>query len=76
MFASLHTASLTYRHVQRNGALSRVLQATRLALAARAQRDRLLSLDDSALRDIGLTRQAATAEAQRPIWDVPSAWLR
>jgi uncharacterized protein YjiS (DUF1127 family) len=37
-------------------------------------RARLATLDDHLLRDIGLTREDAEAEATRPIWDVPSHW--
>ena len=37
-------------------------------------RQRLKSLDDRALEDIGLTRAEANAEATRPIWDVPHTW--
>ncbi len=40
------------------------------------QRRTLARLDDSALRDLGLTRDEADAEAMRPIWDVPAAWRR
>lgn len=38
------------------------------------QRNALAKLDDDALRDIGLTRSEAQAEAARPAWDVPSHW--
>ncbi|MEL6171604.1 MAG: hypothetical protein AAFV87_10680 [Pseudomonadota bacterium] len=31
-------------------------------------------LDATALRDIGLEREAAEKEAKRPIWDVPANW--
>ncbi len=34
------------------------------------ERRALARLDDSALRDIGLTREEADREAKRPIWDV------
>jgi uncharacterized protein YjiS (DUF1127 family) len=40
------------------------------------QRARLATLDDRMLRDIGLTRAEAEAEATRPAWDVPSNWKR
>ncbi|MEM7296200.1 MAG: DUF1127 domain-containing protein, partial [Pseudomonadota bacterium] len=33
-------------------------------------------LDDAALRDIGLTRDQVVAETSRPLWDVPSPWMR
>ena len=44
------------------------------ALTLHRQRARLAALDDHMLRDIGLTRDEAAAEAARPVWDVPSHW--
>jgi uncharacterized protein YjiS (DUF1127 family) len=41
-----------------------------------ASRRRLAALDDHALRDIGLTRAQAEAEAARPVWDAPERWRR
>lgn len=38
------------------------------------QRRALASLDEAALRDIGLTRDAAAQEAARPLWDAPDHW--
>ena len=38
------------------------------------QRRALRSLDADALRDIGLTRTEAKAEASRPFWDAPESW--
>ncbi len=58
--------------VERPGLLTRL----RNALSLRAQRRELASLDDRALSDIGLSRDAALKEARRPVWDVPSNWLR
>jgi uncharacterized protein YjiS (DUF1127 family) len=46
------------------------------ALKVWRQRRDLLAMDDTRLRDIGLTREQAEAEAGRPVWDVPSHWLR
>ncbi|MFD1510879.1 DUF1127 domain-containing protein [Lacimonas salitolerans] len=43
-------------------------------LALHRQRQRLARLDDAALEDIGLTRDAALAEARRPLWDAPGHW--
>ncbi len=43
--------------------------------AVHHQRRSLLRLDDRALRDIGLTRDAARAESRRPFWDIPAAQL-
>lgn len=44
------------------------------AIAARRQRAALKRLDDSALNDLGISRQAALQEASKPIWDVPKNW--
>jgi uncharacterized protein YjiS (DUF1127 family) len=44
------------------------------ALALRRQRRKLASLNDAMLRDIGITREQAMAEALRPVWDVPAHW--
>jgi uncharacterized protein YjiS (DUF1127 family) len=52
--------------------LSRFIQV----YAAWSQRKRLATLDDALLRDIGLTRHQAEAEAARPIWNAPAQWLR
>lgn len=38
------------------------------------QRRTLKALDEDALRDIGVTRAEAEAEANRPIWDAPDTW--
>lgn len=38
------------------------------------QRQALKSLDDKALRDIGVTRSQADAEARRSVWDAPDSW--
>lgn len=53
-----------------------LLKRLSLGLGAARQRRRLAELDDDMLRDIGLTREDARAEARRPIWDVPQTWLR
>ena len=39
------------------------------------QRQVLKSLDSAALRDIGVTRAQADAEAERPVWDAPANWF-
>lgn len=43
-------------------------------VAVRHQRRALESLDDAALRDIGISRAEAAREAARPIWDAPDTW--
>ncbi len=42
--------------------------------AVARSRHSLARLDDHLLRDIGLTRAQAAAEAERPSWDAPSHW--
>lgn len=49
--------------------------ATRL-LGIWRQRQALKTLDEDALRDIGITRTEAEAEARRPFWDAPETWRR
>ena len=44
-----------------------------ISALARSRRS-LSRLDDHLLRDIGLTRAQALAEAERGIWDAPSHW--
>lgn len=39
-------------------------------------RQHLARLDDHLLRDIGLTREIAEAEARLPPWDAPKHWFR
>ncbi|MEZ5777946.1 MAG: DUF1127 domain-containing protein [Paracoccaceae bacterium] len=59
-------------------------QPRRLSLLARLgqmrnvrrQRLDLRDMSDRQLRDIGLTRDEAEAEAERPLWDLPTIWLR
>ena len=46
-----------------------------VALALRRQRHSLLALDAHMLRDIGLTRDQARAEAALPFWPAPEHWL-
>jgi uncharacterized protein YjiS (DUF1127 family) len=41
----------------------------------RRQRNDLRNLTDEQLRDVGLTREQAQAEARRPVWDVPAHWI-
>ena len=74
MFASLHTSTLAVARVQSRSPLVVIAVRVRTALALRAQRKYLTTLDDARLRDIGLTRAQVVAEATRPIWDVPKGW--
>ena len=54
----------------------RLLHATRHHAALLRSRQGLARLDDHLLRDIGLTRQQAEAEAARTPWDAPPHWRR
>ncbi|MGL6209400.1 MAG: DUF1127 domain-containing protein [Paracoccaceae bacterium] len=74
MFASLHTSTLTVRHVQSRGTVASLAARLAQALSVYSQRQKLAALDDAALADIGLTRYEAQAEANRPLWDVPAFW--
>ena len=60
------------RRPVRFGALSRLFDA----LDLRRSRQSLGALDDHMLRDIGLTREQAQAEADRSAWDVAPTWRR
>lgn len=44
--------------------------------ALRKQRAMLKSLPAERLADLGVSAKQAHQEANRPIWDVPSHWLR
>lgn len=51
-----------------------LMSAVRNIAALARQRRRLATLDAHRLDDLGITAQAAQAEANRPIWDVPANW--
>lgn len=55
---------------------ARLWNALSLMAAVARQRRALARLDDRALDDIGRSPDEARAEAARPVWDVPSQWLR
>lgn len=76
MFASLTLSNMAVAHVQTRGPLTGLLARLQLGFVARAQRQQLRKLDSALLADIGLTRAQAETEAARPLWDVPSDWLR
>ena len=40
------------------------------------QRQALKKLDDTQLRDVGITREQAVAESRRGFWDAPVSWRR
>lgn len=58
------------RRASKPGLLTRILYAHRL----RKERHDLYRLTDAQLRDIGVTRADAEAEARRSAWDAPSHW--
>jgi uncharacterized protein YjiS (DUF1127 family) len=76
MFASLTLSTMAVSHVQTRGSFADLIARLQLGVAARAQRKALARLDTAALADIGLSRAEAEIEARRPLWDVPSNWLR
>lgn len=64
---SLPLPSLRHRPARLLSRLAAILRLGR-------ERRRLATLDDHILRDIGLTRDEALREAERPAWDVPPHW--
>ena len=66
-YLSEHRTRLALRPLS----LARKLRAV---LVLRRQRRTLARLDETVLRDIGISRKAAQAEARRPFWDVPDTW--
>lgn len=58
------------------GARAGALKWVAAALTTHRSRVDLRNLDDHMLKDIGVTRQQAATEADRPIWSVPGHWLR
>ena len=76
MFASLHTSTLTVRHVQTRGSVTDFAAHLRAGLTVWRQRQQLLRLDATRLADIGLTADEAADEAARSLWDVPTNWRR
>ena len=60
-----------HRH-HRPGLLARLLGWD----ATFRQRTHLVGLTDAQLRDIGITRNEAAREGERPVWDAPQHWKR
>jgi uncharacterized protein YjiS (DUF1127 family) len=52
--------------------IGRLVDAIELAIEVRRERRMLLGLDDYTLKDLGLARGDAYAEATRACWDVPA----
>ncbi|MCH2095010.1 MAG: DUF1127 domain-containing protein [Rhodobacteraceae bacterium] len=59
-------------HSSRKGFLETLLKFD----ALRRQRNALSRLDETALKDVGLTREQALTEAGRPVWDSPQHWKK
>jgi uncharacterized protein YjiS (DUF1127 family) len=51
--------------------IRRLIFILELALEVRRERRKLLSLDDQALKDIGLSRSDVWAEAYCSLWEIP-----
>ncbi len=52
----------------------RLLDRLHAAQALHRQHVALARLDHALLRDIGITREQAMAEAESSVWDAPSHW--
>lgn len=66
---------LTNTHFASHCAAPRKVTLSTL-LSLNSQRRALADMDQATLKDIGLTRDAAAAEARRPFWDIPAEWLK
>jgi uncharacterized protein YjiS (DUF1127 family) len=57
--------------------IRRLISILDLALEVQRERRMLLSMDDRALKDIGLSRSEVWAEACRSVWEIPRdrLWL-
>ena len=65
-------ATLTRRALR--GSRFSLLSALASAHDTWRQRNALSRLDDTALRDIGLTRRDVAGELRRGLWDAPDFW--
>ena len=74
---SAHNPTLTLSlRLRRTGLALTRFPSRLLALSALSRSRRSVArLDDHLLRDIGITRAEAMAEASRPAWDAPSHWM-
>lgn len=68
---TISVASFGHSHLKTPTSTLRLLA---MVASTYRQRRALARLEDSALFDLGLTREEADSEANRPIWDVPAAW--
>ena len=63
------------RHTQvRRNWILRLLDRYLAAQALHRQHQALLRLDDTMLRDIGISRSMAEAITAKPVWDAPTHW--
>lgn len=61
------------RHLSLSALLSKVGQQLKRWYQLAEQRRRLASLDEAALKDLGLSRGDVIQESERPFWDDPLA---
>jgi len=69
-----HTTPLAGACVHRAGRSGPAFSLFLSAFGLFRERQALGRLTDTQLKDIGLSRAQALAEAKRPIWDVPANW--
>lgn len=72
----MNQTSTAHRLYDRAPAGAGLLPRLAAALRLRRERQQLSGLSATQLRDIGITRQEAEAEARRPAWDAPDHWHR
>ena len=60
------------RGLRANSVVDRIF----LMMSLHRERHALRNLDAHLLNDIGHTHASAKDEANRPVWDAPSRWLR
>lgn len=70
------TKSLSPARYGRNERKTSMLDRVFLMLSIHRERHALRHLDAHLLNDIGVTVHKAADEANRPVWDAPSRWLR
>jgi len=72
----IHNTQIFGRSAPVRGKRLGVLKWVGAAFTAQRSRIDLRNLDEHMLDDIGVTRDQANIEADRPIWNVPAHWLR
>ena len=68
-----HSDTFARTSTRRIVAVGRTLRLASLIELWRT-RQALAKLDSAALDDIGVSADAATKEARKPVWDVPANW--